>query len=442
MNEPSGSDNRQQSNPRRQINMLLTLLLTLVLAAPVTFQLVTAFADQTVRLWQGMYFSTMQHDIQLALDIAGASHSGTILVYGNNSGATGSMQLNIPAGVTLIWTAELAGNADDPAGMIVLQGSGRFEIAEGAAIESTHPGSIAISVLAGNPDLEFTITGGTIHASADNSCALNLASGSAILSGGEVLVSGASSTAVLLDSAELLVTDQAILRCQGAEDTVLRVIDGKATISGGSIEVSGLHSKGVLTAENPVTISGGRISVTGSDSFGVYSEVAQVRISGGRLEANAPGSIAVATASGQISITGGSITAAVDSSSALFAHQGEITITGGTVTATEDGSHAVTLTGFGACVYLAGTVVGPSVVVGNEGGIVLEVNPGEPSDARAQSLLPSDGLTVQAVSESKGDFYLYYWSLAQNTPTIIILYPTQLSLKRIVWNSEIPNSLL
>ena len=131
---------------------LLFLALTLCFAA-------TALAtDQSVNITQSDSVTVIQEKIQAAITAAGSS--GVVTVSGSKTGVDETLDLDIPAGVTVKWVADYEGDVNE---LIKITGLGTFDVASGGAVKATGEESTAIYSAEG----DVTVTGGSVMLAAD-----------------------------------------------------------------------------------------------------------------------------------------------------------------------------------------------------------------------------------------------------------------------------------
>ena len=378
-----------------------------------------AFADQTVTIWQGQPVASMRHDIQLALDIAGAADSGTITVLGKNHWATETLAFNIPKGVTLSWRAELTGEVKHStsffAVLVSVSGEGVMNIEEGALISVR-------SV---------------------ESAALECKNATTNITGGEVSCTAASSKALVVDGCGLYVAESAFLRCTEARSEAIYAYSGAIAISGGSIQVSGESSYGVYTEYASVWMSGGKIEAFDKRGTGIWSLHASVKVTSGEIITNGEQSYGISMGESQLLISGGTITAQGFGCKGVGTISGDIIIVGGLINASGDESNCIEMIGFGAVAYLKGTVSGSARAFcsGSEtdAGTILEVDVSATPPEQRQSFFDRTGLIPVAQGESENSVCIYFWCRVGGETIIVLYYPLQGTHRIITWPGAVPS---
>ena len=136
------------------------------------------FAQSTVGITNSMSVADVSNNIQNA--ITGATSGDIITVTGSKTDEEGMIQLNIPANITVVWSAESEGLSFN------IDGGGTFGVAEGGKIEATGSNCVVIFVNKGN----VTVSGGRILGFGQNVSVIEVNNGNIAISGGEIIADG------------------------------------------------------------------------------------------------------------------------------------------------------------------------------------------------------------------------------------------------------------
>ncbi|MDR1328324.1 MAG: S-layer homology domain-containing protein, partial [Oscillospiraceae bacterium] len=186
--------------------------------------------------------STIENNIQTAINSAKSSGADTVTVTGSKTGVSdgNSLELTIPEGVKVLWQAEYADNGLFTSGLISLSGAGTFEVGEGGSISSSSSrNSNSINIYSLSIHITVTVSdAGKVQTTGD--CAI-YTKGTVLVTGGEV--SATSGTAIIPSGSTV-------------------------TVSGGS--VSAMTGKAIVANQNSaVTVIGGLVFAYGSDITGI-----------------------------------------------------------------------------------------------------------------------------------------------------------------------------
>jgi len=189
--------------------------------------------------------------------------TGDVSVVGTIADTDGKIVFDIPQGVTVTWNADLISLAKE-GDVVVLYGSGVFEVPSGGAIDQQEQGS-AIYVENNDP-VTVLVSGGKISASGFDSCAIWGDEGSTtIVTSGEVTAVGDGSYAIT---------------------------DNNVFISGGAVSSDGDYSTAIY-GENEIKISGGTVTANGVNSTAIHVYEGTASITGGTVTATGTGSNAI-----------------------------------------------------------------------------------------------------------------------------------------------------
>jgi hypothetical protein len=171
--------------------------------------------------------------------LTATSAGGIVTVTGNVTGASFTLNLDIPYGVTVRWTASLTGSVYDK--LIWKSGPGTLEVIEGGVFsnEGDHYNTIYCS------------------------------KGDVVVSGGSISGNGTNHFAINNDN------------------------DGDIIVLDGSVTANGQYSRAISSHGNgDVSVSGGNVSATGNNSYTIQSNVrGDVIVSGGTLSASGEDSL-------------------------------------------------------------------------------------------------------------------------------------------------------
>jgi uncharacterized repeat protein (TIGR02543 family) len=265
-----------------------------------------------------------------AIDACGLTpaltNTSAVTVTGSKTGATATLALTIPAGITVNWTATLEGTA---AIMVSISGGGTLDVATGGTIKTT--GSAETIYVLANTTVK--VSGGTVEATGDDAAAiyLNAADAKVEVTAGTVEATGSDAAAIDLNAAGT-----------------------KAEVTGG--EVKAVKNAIFCSSTNTVSVTGGTVSADGSAIY--IGETSTVDISGTATVSSANNTIFInGNTTSAVNISGGTFTGqfransgAVHISGGTFAstialrlyENSNALITGGTITAssiTRDNAH-------------------------------------------------------------------------------------------------------
>lgn len=312
-------------NLRKILSALLALLMALALV-PAGAILASA-AEAAVSIAQADTIAQIEASIQAALD--GAAPGDAVIVTGSKTGvaALDVLELSIPDGVTLVWKAAYSGEDN----LISLDGAGTFEVAEDSAIATTNTTERDIFAIAAD-ECDIVVSGGTVEANGEYTCAIYSITGNVTVSGGTVQADG-----------------------EGINNAIYNK-SGDVTIHGGTLSASGVSSAAVYCLEGDIIMNDGALSVVGRYSWCLLGFAGNVTVNGGTLLADGEDACCIQTTiSGSVLVTSGLLQASGTHSFGIISG-GTAAITGGTVRATDVDSYA--LGTFDAAAYLAGTCEG------------------------------------------------------------------------------------
>jgi hypothetical protein len=197
---------------------------------------------------------------------SGAAEEGTLYTYVNDNtvrvvgsltGATSTLNLDIPSGKKVIWEATLSGDvgADPDVSLVNISGGGIFEVADGALTNSKdiNGEEISYDTIRVSANSTVNITGGTVSASGEESVAIRATDNSTVnIAGGAVSNTG------------------------GFGIAICAVLNSKVNITGGTISTTGNGSYAIFTKvskteiDGEVNIMGGTVSASGDESYAIY----------------------------------------------------------------------------------------------------------------------------------------------------------------------------
>ncbi|MCL2142405.1 MAG: hypothetical protein FWH46_06005, partial [Methanimicrococcus sp.] len=194
-----------------------------------------AMADEgDITITGSMDAAGIKSAIQNAID--NASPGDIITVTGNKIDENSVIDLNIPAGVTVVWKAISKDLS------FVIDGGGTFEVAAGGKIEVTAKNAIKVNT------------------------------GDVVVSGGEVILSTNGHVteffaAIYVTNGNVTVSDGKVLALRTDINdwwhcSAIRVINGDVTVTGGTVS-SFRNTSTIFLDEGNVTVSGGVVSATG-----------------------------------------------------------------------------------------------------------------------------------------------------------------------------------
>ena len=424
---------------KKVLSILLALCVMMGLMAIVPFT--ASAAEIPVVITEDDSVADIKQAIEEALGDAVADD--VVVVTGSKTDVDASLELAIPADVTLLWQAKYAGEVDSAA-LIVLSGSGSFDAAEGADIQNNGDdgdalvagGTVAVAVTGG---WVKAVSGKGISAAEDVTVFNGLVSGTtaaiegknvsitdgtveayegtAILASGNVTVNGREITGTVgaIRAAEVTVSAGDVEASAGTAivGTTVIVEGGTVTATAGTaITATGdIHiedgtitgTAGAVKAQNAIVENG---TITATNGIAIAA-TANVTVNGGSVKSDS--GVAV-NAAGSVSVTGGNVTGAT---TAIYS-VGNVTVAGGTIKGgsgtydraimsgkdvlvtggTVSANTAIELMGSkGAALYLAGTCSGKFVVTSD--GIIVEV---DRKDIPTAYINTATGLAVKAES--------------------------------------------
>jgi hypothetical protein len=415
---------------RYSLMVFLAFLVIFITALPSVLYPKPAYADQSIRIWSGQSISAIESEIQAAIDIVHAGGSGTVTVTGSNHRKTGSIHLDIPLEITVVWQADLTVDTPDDMAVIVLQGEGSFEVTDSARIESRLAESATLFSLSGYPSLKIKVSGGQIIAAASGSTALFVGSGRVSITGGEIITSESQSTAVLSTGLGVMLSGSATVRCIGSLSNGLVLNSGQLTISGGDISTESVDSVGIRSTECNLIMTGGTVKIHESGSTAILNEHGITRINQAVISAMSHSSTGIKTISGLIEVSAGTVSVSGSDSQALSSDYGSIIVSGGLVTAHQAGSRAITLSGTGCAAYLSGTTDSPVASIGRQSGAILQVSRLSTNESGHGS---GDNLTLMAAGSDFDSSCSYRWDLTGEYPLIVFSYWNESVVCRITW---------
>jgi len=288
----------------------------------------------------------------------------------------------------------------------------------------------------GNPS-SFTMTGGTINNAntegytfkESNGGAVCVKSGTATISGGEIIHCGTDSMlggAIYVTGGNVTISDEGSIHdCTAQSGGAVYVAGGNVTVSGGSIYDCTAESGGAIyvTGDNDVkgqvTVSGGSVHDCNAQNGGA------IYMTDGELTLSEDGIVTKNTATsngggaymegGTLNITGGtlSLNQAINGAGASLGG-GTLTVTGGNVTnntAAEDGGGAYL---GGGNFYLKGGTISQNTSVNGAGALVangtVEISGGTVTGNIAQT--NGGGIAI-----TDGNFTMYGGEISHNTAT-------------------------
>ena len=224
----------------------------------------------------------------------------TVTVTGSVTGATKPLDLNIDAGVTVVWQAEFSGmpaySSEVSANCLIgLTGDGTFRVVQGGSIEATSApaGACAIKI-GGVSGIEIDITSGivSVTGSSDTFAVRGPTSGSIKVSGGLVsAIGGADTTAIRNDygTGIIIVSGGRVIAesTTGGSSRALYGDSGGVTVSGGEVlAIGGTTNRAVYfdASDTLLTLSGGLLFGHGSTVSNITHN-ADISLSGGTLAA-------------------------------------------------------------------------------------------------------------------------------------------------------------
>ncbi len=316
-----------------------------------------------------------------------ASISGsTVTVTGTVTDAASPVQLNIDAGVTVIWKASITAVSGYLAYLIMLSGEGAFEVAEGGTISATSGFAIYHSSDGG----QITVNGGTISATRGN----------AIYAVG----SGDGSCTVTVEDGTVTSTGGGAIKA----DHVI--------VNGGTVSATGNNGCAILAGSSgsSLTVSGGTVSSTNYYAIDYTYDNGTVTISGGTVTSLSTfhGAIRVHGTGSTVTVSGGAV---LSYGEAIDVADGFAGITGDGVVISWDSNTDNTL-------YIAGTAT--DLTVSPEGAAVWATQAGQSgisyTSGSNTGFFEADGVTVAAsLSEAANTLASTITSYSSNLQTSV-----------------------
>jgi hypothetical protein len=369
-----------------------------------------------------------------------------IAVTGNITGATSTLTLDIPAGVTVVWNASLAGSRN-ASSFIFIEGIGVFRVAgglienagaNGVAINPTDAGSTVkvsvgtVSAPAGTAILTYgdvevsggivsTATGTAIRAAGPNSkVAVNGASAAVQATGNQgvaIQAEGANSTV------EVSGTTTAV-QATGNQGVAIQA-DGEGStvkVSGGAVSAPVGVAIKADGANSTVEVSGGTVSTTTGDAITAIGNVkvsgtgnviataaagvaiigggvnSTVEVSGGTVSATTGAAI---DAKGNVKVSGGTVSATTGTAIISLDGNSLVEVSGGTVSATADGGDAIDAKGN---VKVSGGTVSATTgaaIIARDGNSLVEVSGGTVSATTGDAIHTAGSVKVSGTGDVK-----------------------------------------
>lgn len=161
-----------------RVAVALALVFGLIAALPTT---TAQAASQVVVISESQTADQIRTAIQSAIDTT--ARGAAIGITGTKNNLNGSIRLNIPAGITVYWGAELTGDYQTIAyGLLDLSGSGKFVIRSGIISNTT--AAEGSSVRSDGVDIE--VEGGSVTTVGSVSSAIRSTGNRVTVSGGRV----------------------------------------------------------------------------------------------------------------------------------------------------------------------------------------------------------------------------------------------------------------
>ena len=420
------------------VNYQLSILLILAaFLAPVKMQ-----ADTASQL-----ITTIKNYSGNALN-ATLSGSNIVTVTGTYMG-TAQLSLNIDANVTVLWQATLAGN---PNLLLLLTGSGTFELATGGAITAIGDNVIGVkndgsgllkvsggtitatktnAIQATGASSKVTITGGTISSTTGDaifapgtSCVMSVGGTSIVRStdgGVGIILDGNTGSLEVTGTAQVTSTSNRAIHATGtspkitvsggtvssnAGDAAIYANGASATItvSGGAVNIStGGQSNAAIEAlgtNAAITVSGGTVSTISGNAIYTGSSNSKVTVSNtGKVQATASFGVAI-TALGSVEVKDNAQISAIDNPTigAYGSSSTTVTVSGGTVSS----STSFAISANTANVTVSGTGI---VKLTGNGGEAISTNGSVEIKDNAQVItstgiaIAADGVTVSGTGK-------------------------------------------
>ena len=234
----------------------------------------------------------------------------TVNVTGSVTGVTRQLELNIDAGVKVVWEAAYSGSID--LSMVRILGAGTLEVATGGSIRNAGMAD-AIASLGANTVI---VSGGTVSATAEKGYGICINEANAVITvnGGAVSSAGDKGAAIYSrGEATKLTVNGGTVKATGIDSLGIYITEANAEVTvGGSAnveaEVNAIHISG---ANCIVKVNGGAVSSLAADTgSGIYfsntSSNSTLKVSGGTISAtgsNWSHAICVGELAGNASIT-------------------------------------------------------------------------------------------------------------------------------------------
>ena len=178
------------------------------------------------------------------MDVLRITGRPVVIVTGEVTGATNTLELDIDSSVTVLWGASYSGETSGLGNpLIMLTGSGTFEVAEGGSVTRTGRG-YAIGSTGANATI--TVRGGSVDAiySEGEGTTINVSGGSV-----EAIYSEAMDTTINVSGGAVGSMESNLF---GEVPFVIITLDGTVTVSGGTVasaEDAILASEVIISSE-------------------------------------------------------------------------------------------------------------------------------------------------------------------------------------------------
>jgi len=370
------------------IMLTVTMVFSLFGAMPIT---VSALEEDPTSATVLIADGDLVEDIAgLIEDFLNEDEYDTVIVEGSKTDAEAdTLELNIPAGKTVIWDAEYEWEKNGGTGdyAIELTGHGEFVIANGGIVDCTDGGAIKIT----GANATVIVDGGTVKS--DSTWTIFSEASGVIINigdGGNVANETTYECISLTGTICTVNVEDGIIK--GAiKATTVNVDGGKVITNGSSVAITGtivtvtgnaeitgasaIHSSGGFISN--IMINDGKITGTGDGKPAVSTETGQITVEGGTIEAAGAGSHAIYSSDGGvIQVTDGTIEAAGADSHAIYSSNGGmVRVTGGTLKATGTGGFAIYLSGYSVAAYHADIDPDADLSVDvDDDGLIVEVD--------------------------------------------------------------------
>jgi hypothetical protein len=193
------------------------------------------------------------------------------------TGANATLKLNIDAGVTVLWQAELTGNLTSPNVLVNISGSGIFEVANGGKIEDTGIGGAIINASIGRVNIFGGIVKTRVGISIENeSTGVITISGTALITSGNYNTIGGTISMRSLDTStapRLIITGGTIenTATQSTARTIYNNSRGAINILGGTISATAAGRAIHNQFSGIVNVFGGLIKAANGDAIYIHS---------------------------------------------------------------------------------------------------------------------------------------------------------------------------